>query len=88
MEQTAGLPFLEIHIDKAEAARYGLGTGAIQDVIGVAIGGRSAGVVFEGDRRFPIVVRLTDAVREDGRRWRTSPCPCPLARTAGRPRCP
>ncbi|WP_163594868.1 efflux RND transporter permease subunit, partial [Klebsiella pneumoniae] len=65
VEQTAGLPFLEIKINKAEAARYGLSTGAIQEVIGAAIGGRDAGVVFEGDRRFPIVVRLTDKVRED-----------------------
>ncbi len=77
VEQTAGLPFLEIHIDKAEAARYGLGTGAIQDVIGVAIGGRSAGVVFEGDRRFPIVVRLTDAVREDREALENIPVPLP-----------
>jgi len=65
VEQIAGLPFLEIAIDKAEAARYGLSTGAIQEVVGAAIGGREAGVVFEGDRRFPIVVRLTDEVRED-----------------------
>ena len=65
VEQTQGLPFLEIRINKAEAARLGLSTGAIQEVIGAAIGGREAGVVFEGDRRFPIVVRLTDKVRED-----------------------
>ncbi|MBE7245011.1 MAG: CusA/CzcA family heavy metal efflux RND transporter, partial [Actinomycetospora chiangmaiensis] len=77
VEQTAGLPFLEIRIDKAEAARYGLGTGAIQDVVGVAIGGRSAGVVFEGDRRFPIVVRLTDAVREDREALENIPVPLP-----------
>ncbi|WP_164230832.1 efflux RND transporter permease subunit, partial [Stenotrophomonas maltophilia] len=48
VEQIAGLPFLEIAIDKAEAARYGLSTGAIQEVVGAAIGGREAGVVFEG----------------------------------------
>ncbi len=77
VEQTAGLPFLEIRIDRTEAARYGLGTGAIQDVIGVAIGGRAAGVVFEGDRRFPIVVRLTDAVREDREALENIPVPLP-----------
>ncbi|NGM38621.1 CusA/CzcA family heavy metal efflux RND transporter [Methylobacterium sp. DB0501] len=65
VEQTQGLPFLEIKINKTEAARLGLSTGAIQEVIGAAIGGKDAGVVFEGDRRFPIVVRLTDKVRED-----------------------
>ncbi|MGP6433936.1 efflux RND transporter permease subunit, partial [Pseudomonas paraglycinae] len=57
VEQTAGLPFLEIKINKTEAARRGLSTSSIQDVIGAAIGGREAGMVFEGDRRFPIVVR-------------------------------
>ena len=77
VEQTAGLPFLEIKIDKAEAARYGLSTSAIQEVIGAAIGGRDAGVVFEGDRRFPIVVRLTDTVREDREALENIPVPLP-----------
>ncbi|MGF3024036.1 efflux RND transporter permease subunit [Methylobacterium aquaticum] len=77
VEQTAGLPFLEIKIDKAEAARYGLSTGAIQEVIGAAIGGRDAGIVFEGDRRFPIVVRLTDKVREDREALENIPVPLP-----------
>ena len=77
VEQTAGLPFLEIKINKAEAARYGLSTGAIQEVIGAAIGGREAGVVFEGDRRFPIVVRLTDKVREDREALENIPVPLP-----------
>jgi cobalt-zinc-cadmium resistance protein CzcA len=77
VEQTAGLPFLEIKINKAEAARYGLSTGAIQEVIGAAIGGKDAGVVFEGDRRFPIVVRLTDKVREDREALENIPVPLP-----------
>ncbi|PIK71718.1 CusA/CzcA family heavy metal efflux RND transporter, partial [Methylobacterium frigidaeris] len=77
VEQTAGLPFLEIRIDKAEAGRYGLSTGAIQEVIGAAIGGKEAGVVFEGDRRFPIVVRLTDKVREDREALENIPVPLP-----------
>ncbi|KZC01455.1 cobalt-zinc-cadmium resistance protein CzcA [Methylobacterium sp. PvP062] len=77
VEQAAGLPFLEIKINKAEAARYGLSTGAIQEVIGAAIGGREAGVVFEGDRRFPIVVRLTDKVREDREALENIPVPLP-----------
>ncbi|MBY0250990.1 MAG: CusA/CzcA family heavy metal efflux RND transporter, partial [Methylobacterium organophilum] len=77
VEQTAGLPFLEIKINKGEAARYGLSTGAIQEVIGAAIGGREAGVVFEGDRRFPIVVRLTDKVREDREALENIPVPLP-----------
>ncbi|UGB26201.1 CusA/CzcA family heavy metal efflux RND transporter [Methylorubrum sp. B1-46] len=77
VEQTAGLPFLEIKINKAEAARYGLSIGAIQDVVGAAIGGKDAGVVFEGDRRFPIVVRLNDKVREDREALENIPVPLP-----------
>ena len=60
-----GLPFLEITIDKGEIARRGLSLSDVQDVIGIAIGGRAAGLVFEGDRRFQIVVRLSDARAND-----------------------
>src|SRR5215212_5628194 len=65
VEETTGLPFLEIKIDKAEIARRGLSLRAIQDVIEAAIGGRVAGLVFEGDRRFQIIVRLNDTLRND-----------------------
>jgi cobalt-zinc-cadmium resistance protein CzcA len=65
VEQTTGLPFLEIKIDKTEIARRGLSLLAIQDGIETAIGGRVAGLVFEGDRRFQIIVRLNDALRND-----------------------
>ncbi|MFC6049264.1 efflux RND transporter permease subunit, partial [Methylobacterium hispanicum] len=77
VEQTAGLPFLEIKINKAEAARLGLSTGAVQEVIGAAIGGKDAGLVFEGDRRFPIVVRLSDKVRENREALENIPVPLP-----------
>ncbi|MCX4194207.1 CusA/CzcA family heavy metal efflux RND transporter [Methylobacterium organophilum] len=50
VEQTAGLPFLEIKINKPEAARYGLSTGAIQEVIGAAIGGRDTGMFSRASR--------------------------------------
>ncbi len=65
IEEVTGLPVLEIKIDKGEIARRGLSLSDVQDVIGVAIGGRSAGLVFEGDRRFQIIVRLPDALRSD-----------------------
>jgi cobalt-zinc-cadmium resistance protein CzcA len=77
VEQVSGLPFLEIRINKAEAARLGLSTAVIQEVIGAAIGGRDAGVVFEGDRRFPIVVRLNDRVRESREDLENIPVPLP-----------
>lgn len=84
VEQVTGLPFVEIRIDKAETARLGLSVAAVQDVIGAAIGGREAGVVFEGDRRFPIVVRLTDAVREDVEALKNLPVPLPVSPQTGR----
>ncbi|GMA80426.1 hypothetical protein GCM10025880_68430 [Methylorubrum aminovorans] len=77
VEQTSGLPFLEIRINKTEAARLGLSTATIQEVIGAAIGGREAGMVFEGDRRFPIVVRLNDQVRENREALENIPVPLP-----------
>jgi len=63
VEEVAGLPFLEIKIDKSEIARRGLSLLNVQEAIAIAIGGRAAGLVFEGDRRFQIVVRLPDAIR-------------------------
>jgi cobalt-zinc-cadmium resistance protein CzcA len=84
VEQTAGLPFLEIKIDKAEIARLGLSVAAVQDVIGAAIGGREAGMVFEGDRRFPIIVRLTDQVRENVEALKNLPVPLPASVQTGR----
>jgi cobalt-zinc-cadmium resistance protein CzcA len=65
VEQVSGLPFLEIKIDKGEIARRGLSMSDVQDAIGIAIGGRGAGLVFEGDRRFRIMVRLSDDLRND-----------------------
>jgi heavy metal efflux system protein len=84
VEQTAGLPFLEIKVDKAEIARLGLSITAVQDVIGAAIGGREAGMVFEGDRRFPIIVRLTDQVRENVEALKNLPVPLPASVQTGR----
>lgn len=65
VEQTTGLPMLTVHIDREAASRYGLNTGDIQDTIATALGGTEAGMVFEGDRRFPIQVRLPEAMRND-----------------------
>ena len=84
VEQVTGLPFLDIRIDKAEIARLGLSVSAVQDVIGAAIGGREAGVVFEGDRRFPIIVRLNDQVRENLEALKNLPVPLPTSTQTGR----
>jgi heavy metal efflux system protein len=83
VEQATGLPFLEIAVDKAEIARRGLSLAAVQEVIGTAIGGREAGFVFEGDRRFPIVVRVPSAVRTDIEALRNLPVALPGEHRAG-----
>ena len=64
-EQTSGLPFLEIKLDRAAIARYGLNVSDVLDVITIAVGGRAAGLVFQGDRRFDILVRLPSGLRDD-----------------------
>ncbi|RTM14604.1 MAG: CusA/CzcA family heavy metal efflux RND transporter [Bradyrhizobiaceae bacterium] len=79
VEETAGLPFLEIKIDKSEIARRGLSLASVQDLIETAVGGRPAGLVFEGDRRFQIVVRLNDALRNDVSALEDLPVPLPNA---------
>ena len=85
VEQVSGLPFLEIRIDKGEIARLGLSHLAVQDVVGAAIGGREAGVLFEGDRRFAIVARLPDRVRDDLEALKNLPVPLPGGGTASVP---
>lgn len=63
VEQVTGLPILQIAPDRSALARLGLNVGDIQDVVAVSIGGQQAGQIFEGDRRFPIIVRLPEDVR-------------------------
>jgi len=65
VEQTTGLPMLTINVDRARTARYGLNVGDVQDTIATAVGGRQAGTLFEGDRRFAILVRLPEGTRQD-----------------------
>jgi cobalt-zinc-cadmium resistance protein CzcA len=65
VEQTTGLPMLTVNIDRVKAARYGLNMVDVQAAVATAVGGREAGTFFQGDRRFDVLVRLPDAVRED-----------------------
>jgi cobalt-zinc-cadmium resistance protein CzcA len=65
LEQVTGLPLLVITPDRSALARYGLSISDIQDTVAAAMGGASAGQLFEGDRRFDIVVRLPEADRQD-----------------------
>lgn len=64
VEQTDGIPITNVEVDRDHAARLGIDMRTVQDTVAAALGGRAAGVVFEGDRRVDIVVRLPDSARQ------------------------
>ncbi|MFY9512615.1 MAG: CusA/CzcA family heavy metal efflux RND transporter [Rubrivivax sp.] len=84
VEQTTGLPMLSINIDRAKAARYGLNMTDVQEAVATAVGGREAGTFFQGDRRFEILVRLPDSVRENVEALGRLPIPLPKSGLEGR----
>ncbi|MEC8056580.1 MAG: CusA/CzcA family heavy metal efflux RND transporter, partial [Pseudomonadota bacterium] len=63
VEQTDGLPLLNVDIDHALAAQYGLSVRSIQDLVAASIGGQAVGQILQGDRRFDFVIRLNDEMR-------------------------
>jgi heavy metal efflux system protein len=65
VEQITGLPVLTVRIDRPRVSRYGLSIAEVQEVVEVAVGGKAASQVFEGDRRFDLLVRLPERLRED-----------------------
>ena len=65
VEQTEGFPVLDVQFDRDAIARYGLTLRDVSDTLSAAMGGREAGIVFEGDRRYDIVVRLDSLTRND-----------------------
>ena len=64
-EQISGLPVLSIQMDRSKMARFGLNAVDVQDAVAISIGGRSAGTIYEGDRRFDLQVRLPESLRSD-----------------------
>ena len=65
VEQTTGLPILTVNIDREKTARLGVNMADIQTAVSIAMNGEHAGAVYDGDRRFDIVVRLDEAQRLD-----------------------
>ncbi|KTC98810.1 HelA protein [Legionella geestiana] len=63
VEQTSGLPLLTVKINRDALARYGLRIDTVQEAIVIAMGGKKGGELFEGDRRYDIVVRLPESLR-------------------------
>ena len=81
MEPVRGLPILSIKPRREQLARLGLNVSDAQEVIEIAVGGKVAGVLFQGDRRFEIIVRLPERRRADLDTLRN--LPVPLNRNSG-----
>jgi cobalt-zinc-cadmium resistance protein CzcA len=77
VEQTEGLPMLDVRPNRDAMARLGITAQVMQDTLAAAIGGRDAGMIFEGDRRFAVTIRLTDAARADLQTLGQVPVPTP-----------
>jgi cobalt-zinc-cadmium resistance protein CzcA len=77
VEQVTGLPTLSIIPKRTSLGRYGLNVVELQDWVSAAIGGESAGLLYEGDRRFELVVRLPETLRRDIDRLAFLPVPLP-----------
>jgi cobalt-zinc-cadmium resistance protein CzcA len=81
-EQVSGLPMLTVKPNRAALARYGIALAELQEVVEIAVGGREAGLIFEGDRRFDIVIRLPERMRVDVDALSSLPIPVPVQTTA------
>jgi len=81
LERVAGSPFLTIQPKYEAISRYGLSVNDVQQIIATAGGGEGAGQFFQGDRRFPIVVRLSDALRSNLDALKRIPVLLPAAET-------
>ncbi|MGE3744133.1 MAG: efflux RND transporter permease subunit [Sphingomonadaceae bacterium] len=77
VEQTEGLPMLDIQPRRDIMSRLGITAQTVQDTISAAIGGRDAGMIFEGDRRFAVTIRLSDAARANLQTLGQVPVPLP-----------
>jgi heavy metal efflux system protein len=77
-EQVSGLPVLTIKPNRIALARYGISLAELQEAVEIAIGGKEAGLIFEGDRRFDIVVRLPEHLRVDMAALAALPIPVPV----------
>jgi cobalt-zinc-cadmium resistance protein CzcA len=65
LEKTAGLPQIKIDYDRSKIAYYGVDIRTLNSYLATAFGGEATGVVFEGERRFDLVVRFTNQNRTD-----------------------
>ncbi|MDD3473880.1 MAG: CusA/CzcA family heavy metal efflux RND transporter, partial [Syntrophaceae bacterium] len=85
VEQVSGLPALTVRMKRPEMSRYGLNVSDVQNIVEIAIGGKNAGLVFEGDRRFDIIVRLPENMRTNIEALKRLPIPLPQRETSTDP---
>ena len=77
VEQVSGLPMLSVHPRRMALSRYGLNVDQVQDLVAAGVGGENAGLIYEGDRRFLLVVRLPETIRRDVDSLGDLPVPLP-----------
>jgi len=77
VEQVSGLPMLSIVPKRMTLARYGLNIDDLQNLLATGIGGEEAGLIYEGDRRFKLMVRLPEMLRTDIDSLEFLPIPLP-----------
>ncbi|WP_444886307.1 efflux RND transporter permease subunit [Microbulbifer sp. JMSA008] len=82
-EQVEGLPVLSVVPKRIALARYGIDLKTLQDLVSTAIGGEEAGLIYEGDRRFQLVVRLPEELRRDYESLGDLPVPLPAGSPLG-----
>ncbi len=80
VERVSGLPFLTVNLDRPKLARFGLSVSDVQENLEIAVGGKKAGTLFEGDKRFDIVVRLPEKLRTNIEAMRSLRIPLPPLR--------
>ena len=78
-EQISGLTVLSININRAKMSRYGLNSADVQDAISIAVGGKNAGIIYDGDRRFNLQVRLPESIRGNIEELRRLPIRLPAS---------
>lgn len=77
VEQVSGLPMLSVIPNREALSQYGLDVEDVQDLVAIGVGGETAGLIYEGDRRFELVVRLPDDMRRDIQALESLPVPLP-----------
>jgi heavy metal efflux system protein len=77
VEQTEGLPVVDVEIDRKAIRRLGVAAADVADLVQTSVAGRKAGVIYEGDKRFDVVIRLPEKLRSDLGALADLPVPLP-----------